>query len=275
MTLLLAFNLLWPIVAALESVITAINGLTHNLGWSLVVLAFIIRIAFWPLNAMQFRSMAKMQILQPQVKAIQEKYKNDPPRMTTEIKAVYAEHGTSPFAGCLPLLVQLPILLSIYQAINADHEAFTHTGWGWIGTPISFQYSHILATNLAVPDIVLLVLYVLSMFLSVRLSSPAPTPDADPQQVMTQQIMAIISPTMIAVVGRNWPSGLILFWLVSNVVQTLQQLLLRRQASAAATAGGELQLNAAGGTLPRSAAPTRDAAHSSRRPRKGPRRSSR
>jgi YidC/Oxa1 family membrane protein insertase len=270
LTLILAFNLLAPIVSALEFILTTINNQTHNLGWSLIALAVIIRAVFWPLNSMQFSSMMKMQAMQPQLKALQEKYKNDQQRLQTEMMALYKANGTNPVAGCLPLVLQLPILWSVYQAIGSNHDAFMQTHFAWIGSPLSDHFPKFLAASLAVPDFALLALYVASMYISVRFSSP---PSSDPQQAQTQQMMAIISPLMIAWFGLKWPSGLILFWLTSNIIQTLQQLYLRRSNASAATFDADGAIINSGAA--RVVSPTRDTAHSSRRPRKGPRRSSR
>ncbi len=256
MTLILAFsfpNILLPIAVALEAVLNVINGQIHNLGWSIVVLAIVIRLALWPLNTMQFKGMQKTMALQPALKEAQTKYSSDPQRMQVEIQKIYKDAGTSPFAGCLPLLVQLPILYSVYQAVN------------------SLKFPQILASSLASPDYLLLALYVISMYISVRISA---APVADPQQAMTQKIMAFVSPVMIAVVGHRWPSALLLFWLTTNLMQMMQQSILLRQHpySKLATANGA----AVDATFSvRSAAPTRDVSSSSRRPRKGPRRSSR
>lgn len=225
MTLFLAYNLLSPFVAGMQYVISQIDSVTHNLGWSLIILAALLRLMFWPLTRMQFASMAKMQALQPRMKELQARHKDDTQRLNTELMALYKEHGTNPFASCLPLVVQLPFLYSIYWAITGNKQAFSQTHWCWIGSGFSLTHAHILATSLAAPDLVLLALYVVSMFFNVKLASP---PSSDPQQAQTQQIMAFVSPVMIAFIGRSWPSGLMLFWLASNIFQTIQQVLLMR-----------------------------------------------
>ncbi len=117
----LAFaNPLEPVIHALTTIIVFIDGYVHNLGWSLILLALLIRLAFWPLVTMQYKSMAEMQQIQPMVKALQAKLKSDPQKMNQEVMALYKEHNVNPFASCLPLLVQLPILFSLYWAIIAE-----------------------------------------------------------------------------------------------------------------------------------------------------------
>lgn len=226
--------LLDPIVAFLETVLKSLNGYTHNFGWSLVVLALVVKAVFWPLNTFQFKSISKMQALQPKIKALQAKYKGDTQRIQQEQMALFKEHGANPFASCLPLLLQMPILYSLYYAITSNRSEFGKTEWAWIGSPISHAMPKIFAQSLAQPDYLLLGLYVVSMYFSVRFSSPA----MDEQQAQQQKIMALVSPVMIAFIGRFWPSALILYWLTFNVLTMAQQMYLMRRFNAAAPAGG-------------------------------------
>jgi len=232
---LLATNfLLDPIVGVLENALRFLNTVTHNFGLSLVILAVAVKLVFWPLNSFQFKSITKMQALQPRMKALQAKYKNDQQKLQQETMALYKETGVNPFASCLPLLLQMPILYSLYYAINSNKAEFATTKFLWIGTPFS-ETSKILAASLAQPDYVLLALYVVSMYFSVRLSSPA----MDEQQAQQQKIMAFVSPVMIAFIGRFWPSALILYWLTFNLLTMAQQFyLMRRYAPKPALAEG-------------------------------------
>jgi YidC/Oxa1 family membrane protein insertase len=241
-----------PIVAMLENVLHFLNGVTHNFGWSLVLLALGVKLVFWPLNSFQFKSITKMQALQPKMKALQAKYKGDQQRLQQETMALYKETGVNPFASCLPLLLQMPILASVYYAINSNCSDFAQASWGWIGSAMAHASpalgvfttkcqgqvlhvpTHVLATSLLLPDYLLLALYVVSMYFSVRLSSPA----MDEQQAQQQKIMALVSPVMIAFIGRGWPSALILYWLTFNALTMAQQFyLMRRYAPKPAVAG--------------------------------------
>lgn len=234
---LLAFNPLEPIIAALHGLLGSIDGVVHNYGWSLIVLALLIKLAFWPLNTMQFKAMLKTQAIAPKLKALQARHKNDKERLNTETMALYKESGANPAAGCLPLLLQMPIIWSLYQAVLRDSKTFANQTWLWIGSkvadasPIVWHRPiphhaplHVLAPSLADPDFVLLALYIVSMYLSIRFTSPA----IDPAQAQQQKMMAIISPVMIGYIGYQyaWPSALILYWLAFNVFSTGQQLYL-------------------------------------------------
>lgn len=226
MLTLLAFNPLDPIVVALHGFLSAINGIVRNYGWSLVILAFLVKLVFWPLNTMQFKGMLKMQELAPKLKALQAKYKNDKEKLNTETMALYKDSGANPLAGCFPLLLQMPILISLYWAVISDKGLFASSTWLWIGTAFSLTSPyHVLAGNLAMPDYVLLALYVISMYFSVRFTSP---PSPDPAQAQQQKIMAFISPAMIGYLGfrYHWPSALILYWLSYNLFTMAQQFYL-------------------------------------------------
>ena len=234
---LLAFNVLQPIVDLLHGVLDGIFRVVHNYGWSLIILAGGVKAIFWPLNTLQYKSMLKTQQLAPQLKALKERHKNDKERLNQETMALYKETGANPLASCLPLLLQLPILFSLYTAINSDKALFSSQSWLWIGSPLA-QASprHVLAANLAMPDYVLLVLYIVSMYFQVRFTSPA----LDESQAQQQKIMAFISPAMVGYMGFKfaWPSALIIYWLAFNVFTMAQQLYLMRRYPRTALATG-------------------------------------
>ncbi len=226
MTPLLATNwFLDPFVHGLSVVLTAIHAVVPNYGWSLIILAFLVKLVFWPLNTMQFKSMLKTQQLQPKMTALKERFKNDKERLNQETMALYKESGVNPAAGCLPMLVQMPILVSMYWLGISDKKLFSSEGWLWIGSPMAAQVPHnILAASLAQPDYVLLALYIVSMYFSVRSTTPA----IDPQQAQQQKIMAFISPVMIGYFAFKYvfPSALVLYWLFLNIFTMAQQLYL-------------------------------------------------
>ena len=221
-------NPLAPIVALLHAALEGVNSVFHNYGWSLIVLALLVKAAFWPLNSFQFKQMTKMQALSPKIRALQQRYKNDRERLNAEMMALYKEAGANPAAGCLPLLLQMPILIALYQAVISDAKSFAQGSWLWIGSEFARNSpGHMLAANLGAPDYALLAVYIVTMYLSIRFTSPA----TDPQQAQQQKIMAVISPAMIGYLGFKyaWPSALILYWLSFNVFTIAQQLYLIRR----------------------------------------------
>jgi YidC/Oxa1 family membrane protein insertase len=226
---LLAANAFFdPLVHALSGVLIAIHNLIPNYGWALIVLALVVRVVMWPLSDIQFRSMAEMQKIQPLVKQIQAKLKSDPQAQNAAIMALYKEHKVNPLAGCVPMLIQFPILIGLFWAIQAEIESFRSEHWLWIGSSISHAMPNVFATNLAEPDVFLLVLYVISMYFTVRYGSP---PSTDPQQAQTQKIMAFVSPAMIAFFGfkYRWASALYIYWLATNVFTVAQQYYMFRR----------------------------------------------
>ncbi len=226
--LVLATSFLDPIVNAVAYVINLINVPLHSLGWSLVAFALLVRLAFWKLNTAQFKTMVGMQKIGPRLKALKTKYAGDAQGMQQAQMALYKDAGVNPAAGCLPMLIQLPIIISVYYAVRNNLEPYKHAGWVWIGTPLAQKYHTFLATNLAAPDIVLLGIYIVTMYLSIRYTS---MPSTDPAQAQTQKIMQIFSPAMIAYVGfrAQWPSAMILYWISLNVFTMAQQVYLLRK----------------------------------------------
>jgi YidC/Oxa1 family membrane protein insertase len=250
----LAFNVLQPVTDALGHVLTAIHALVPSYGFDMVLIALVVRLALWPLAQQQFKSMAEMQKLQPLLKGLQAKHKGNPQELQAATMALYKEHGVNPLAGCLPMLIQLPILFGLYWAIN-EHVGCNPLNWDagklqcmidgkvagaappgdfwgahflWIGSPISTHFPQIFATSLATLDMPLFLLYIVSMYVSVRYGSP---PSSDPQQAQTQKIMAFVSPAMIAFFGwkYHFASALLIYWLSLNVFTMAQQAFMYRK----------------------------------------------
>ncbi|MBV8689357.1 MAG: membrane protein insertase YidC [Candidatus Eremiobacteraeota bacterium] len=232
MHVLLFANPFLPLITLVGNLINWINVPVHNLGWSLIIFALLVRLVFWPLNTSQFKTMVGMQKIAPRLKAIQAKYKSkpDPQAMQREQMALYKEAGVNPMAGCLPLLIQMPIIISVYYAVtNKEHiGAYAAATWAWIGSAFSQAHANIMATSLKEPDLILLLVYIVTMYLSIRYTS---MPATDPAQARTQKMMAILSPAMIAYFGfrAHWPSAMILYWTALNVFTMAQQLYLLKR----------------------------------------------
>lgn len=226
--MLLAFNPLQPITDAMIGLLNAIHSVVPSYGLTMILLALVVRLALWPLAQQQFKSMAEMQKVQPLLKALQAKHKGNPQELQAQTMALYKEHGVNPLAGCFPMVIQLPILLGLFWAIQSEIHLFTSEHFLWIGSAISHAYPQIFATSLAELDMPLFALYVVSMYISVRYGSP---PSSDPQQAQTQKIMAIVSPAMIAYFGwrYKWASALLIYWLALNVFTMAQQLYMYRR----------------------------------------------
>ena len=212
-----------PVNEAMAAVLNVIHSYVPSYGVDMILLAVVVRLALFPLAQQQFKSMAAMQKVQPLLKQLQAKYKGQPQELQAATMALYKEHGANPLAGCLPLLIQFPILIGLYNAIQAHHADFVKEGFLWIGSPLSHAFPQIFAVSLGDLDFPLFILYIVSMYLTVRYGSP---PSTDPQQAQTQKMMAFISPAMIAVFGfkYHWASALLIYWLVLNALTMSQQL---------------------------------------------------
>jgi YidC/Oxa1 family membrane protein insertase len=247
---LFAFNFFQPVTDAMLGLLNAIHGFVPSYGLDMILLALVVRLALFPLAQQQFKSMAEMQKVQPLLKKIQAEHKGKPQELQAATMALYKEHGVNPLAGCFPMLIQLPILLGLFYAIN-KHAGCNPTEWDaarqlcakvagappgdfwaahflWIGSSLSVHFPQILATSLAALDMPLFLLYIVSMYISVRYGSP---PSSDPQQAQTQKIMAIVSPAMIAYFGwrYHWASALLIYWLTLNVLTMAQQFFMYRK----------------------------------------------
>ena len=233
MHLLLAASWLDPIVNGLWWVVQTIDKPINNLGWSLVILAAFIRLVFWPLNTAQFKAMLNMQKIAPLLKRVQEKHKDDKQKQQQETMALYKEHRVNPFAGCWPMLVQYPVIIGVYYVVMNHKALFENQTWFWIGSFMSQAAPKlfgvpILAISLAHADLVLVLLYAFSMYLSVRYVS---MPAADPQQAQMQRNMALISPIMLGFLGwkYQWPSAMVLYWFSYNIFTMGQQFYMLRR----------------------------------------------
>jgi YidC/Oxa1 family membrane protein insertase len=208
--LVVDYGWLWFIAKPLHWLLSIIQGVVVNWGLSIVVLTFIVRGAMYPLTKAQYTSMAKMRMLQPKLTAMRERIGDDRQRMSQEMMELYKKEKVNPLGGCLPLILQMPIFISLYWALMESVELRHSPFFGWI-TDLSAQD----------PYYILPLLMGASMFLIQKMS---PTTVTDPMQ---QKIMTFM-PVMFTFFFLWFPSGLVLYWLVSNVVTLIQQSLIYR-----------------------------------------------
>ncbi|MCX6364417.1 MAG: membrane protein insertase YidC [Actinobacteria bacterium] len=215
---LLLHWILVTINGALESI-----GLSSNWSWGLAIigLTIIVRLVLFPLTWKQFSSAQSMQVIQPQLKELQKKYKGDRGKLQQETMKLYQEHRVNPFASCLPLLLQLPVFISLYAAIKglgplsapqyqASVEALNQASFLWI-------------PHLGLPDTyyILLVLYVVSQLISTELMLST---QSDKSQKMIMRAM----PIMFVFFLFRFPAGLFVYWVTTNIWTIGQQLLIRK-----------------------------------------------
>ena len=191
-------------------IIDQIHQLLGNWGWTIIAFTILIKLAFFPLSAAGYRSMAKMRVVTPKMQAIRERFKNDPMKMQQATMELYKAEKINPLGGCLPILVQMPVFLALYYVLQASVEMRGAPWVGWI-------------TDLTQPDpyFILPILYAISMFITAKLN-PQP---ADPMQAK----MMLFMPLAFSVMFIFFPSGLVLYWVVNNLVSIAQQWVITKK----------------------------------------------
>lgn len=197
-------------VNAIEAGLEFSRSLTGSAGLSIILFTILVRLVLLPLTFAQIRSMQRMQALQPEVERIQKKYKDNPQKANEAIMKLWRENNVNPAAGCLPLLVQLPILYGLFAALRD----FSSGAFLWI-------------PDLRLPDpyFALPVLAGLTTYLQMKTMGPVDQPQ--------QRTMLVVMPVMLTVFAWSFPAGLALYWVTSNIFSIAQQLLMKRQPAPA------------------------------------------
>ncbi|MBJ7455378.1 MAG: membrane protein insertase YidC [Thermoleophilia bacterium] len=189
-------------------------------GWSIVVLTLIVRSALLPLVIKQYSSMRSMQMVAPQLKELQAKYKGNRQKLNEELMAFYKENQINPFASCLPLVAQLPIFIALYYVL----KDFSNTATGsdlsfmWLIPDVAADFTFSAAS------LVLVVIYGLSQLLSTELSA---TPNMPESQRRIMRFIPIV--VVIFVFQFTVPAGLVLYWMTTNLWTCGQQLVMRHR----------------------------------------------
>ena len=187
-----------------------LHSFIPNWGWTIVALTILVKLAFFPLAAASYKSMAKMRKLAPKIKALQEQYGDDRMKLNQETMALYKAEKVNPAGGCLPIMVQMPVFIALFYVLQSSVEMRGAPWLGWI-------------KDLSVPDplYILPVIMVATMLLQTWLN-PKP---ADP----TQEKMMWIMPFMFAFTFFFFPAGLVLYWVVSNIFSIVQQWVVTKK----------------------------------------------
>lgn len=197
-------------------------GLVSNYGVAIIILTILVRIVFFPLSITSYRSMKKMQIIQPEMKELQKKYAKDREKLSRETWELYRRHKVNPLGGCLPMLIQIPVFIALYQALMNAIE-LRHA-------PFMLWMNDLSAPDLLIsiplfghsfPLRVLPILMGLTMYIQQKMTPMA----GDPQQVKIMMWM----PAVLTVMLYGLPSGLTLYWTVSNLLSIIQQLYINKK----------------------------------------------
>jgi YidC/Oxa1 family membrane protein insertase len=207
--------------------------LAQNFVLAIIVFTILVQLVTYPLTRAQLQSTKKMQELQPRLKKLQEKYKGDREKLAQAQMELYRQYGVNPAAGCLPLIIQMPVLIGLYSAISHTLAStplqvldLHHRLIPSLATrfPLDNQF---LWLNLGLPDTtpILPLLVVATTWLRTKLTTPTPTDPKDPMAA-TSRTMLVMMPLMIGLFSVNFASGLSIYWIASNVVGVVQYVLM-------------------------------------------------
>ena len=215
------------IVVGMQAIISFFYDLTVNMGipsYALAITLFtlLVKIVLYPLFYKQVKSMAKTSEVQPEVKAIQERYKGNPEKANKEVMDLYKRRGVSPMSGCLPLLIQMPIIIALFQALR------------------DFQYSDVGAGLLWIPHLknpdpyyVIPLLVAATTYLQTKYSTSSNASADNPAMATTNKMMLYFMPIFIGFISKDFPAGLGIYWTLYSVFGTLQQLYINRKIAKA------------------------------------------
>ncbi|QIC61178.1 membrane protein insertase YidC [Acinetobacter schindleri] len=206
------YGWLWPIAKLLFVGLEFFHGLVGNWGWAIILLTILVKLILWPLSSKSYRSMAKMRVIAPEMQRMKEEFGEDRMRFSQEMMALYKREQVNPLAGCLPLLLQMPIFLALYWVLMESVE-LRHAPWMlWIQDLSSMD-----------PWFILPLLMGATMYIQQSLN-PQPT---DPMQAKVFKIM----PVIFTVFLLFFPAGLVLYWIVNNLITILQQSLINKSVA--------------------------------------------
>jgi YidC/Oxa1 family membrane protein insertase len=232
-------NVLQPLIDACQWILEfwhdLIGDFPNSWGWAIILMTFTVRIAILPLTFKGVKSMQRLQTLQPEIKKIQERYKDDRQRMNQEVMAFYQREKVNPLGSCLPLVLQIPFFISLFYLLRSDQ----------FQQDIASNPGFFAIDNLAekVDDPVLLGVLIV-LYVGTQLAASAVTAiSADP----TQRRIMFALPFVFVIFIINFQAGLIVYWITTNVWTIGQQLMVRKlypkpalaTATAAATGGGD------------------------------------
>jgi YidC/Oxa1 family membrane protein insertase len=200
------------------------NRLTHNYGIDIILLTILIKLIFYPLSVKSYKSMKKMQDLQPLIKTLREKYANNKEQLNKEMMDLYKSRSINPMGGCLPMIVQIPVFFALYKGLSAAIELRHAPFMLWINDLSSPEdlFSFTVA-GYTLPIRMLPLIMGITQFIQQKMTPTA----ADPMQ----EKMMLMMPIVFTFLFWGFPSGLVLYWLVNNVISIGQQYYINKKVS--------------------------------------------
>ena len=219
----------------IDTLVKLCGGKSYSYGLALILLAVMVKLILFPLTRKQYASQREMQRMQPLIKELQKKYKGA--ELNQKQMELYKEHGVNPFAGCGPMVLQLPFIILMFTAIRYYEYRFVNGHFLWIGSPLATMYPGVVAGNLAMPDVPLLAIYAVTNYITMRLN-----PAADPAQQQQQNSMALMTSGLFfyMFLSYKWSSAFVLYWLAQNMITIWQQYHFVYQPHKQRLASGEV-----------------------------------
>lgn len=199
-----------------------------DLGISIILLTILIRLMLYPLSQKALKSQKDLQALQPKMKEIQEKYKDDKEMQGKEMMKLYSENKVNPFSACLPILIQLPFLIAVYSVLRKVSVDSLHYLYGFISAPESINNIFIGLIDLTKPNIVLAVLAGITQFIQSKMMTatkqPAVAGSSDEiAMANANKSMLYVMPLITVIIGASLPAGLTLYWFITTLLMLVQQ----------------------------------------------------
>ncbi|HOJ72029.1 MAG TPA: membrane protein insertase YidC [Syntrophorhabdaceae bacterium] len=200
------------------------NKVTHNYGIDIILLTILIKIIFYPLSLKSYKSMKEMQKLQPQIQKLKEKYKDDKQKLNQEMMELYKRRKINPMGGCLPMVIQIPVFFALYKALSGAIE-LRHAHFLWWINDLSAPEDLFSFTVLGftIPIRILPLIMGITQVIQQKMT---PT-SADPMQ----EKMMLFMPILFTFLFWGFPSGLVLYWLINNVISIGQQYYINKKVS--------------------------------------------
>jgi len=213
------FGWFWFVALPLLRLIKAVHVVTGNYGLDIILVSTLIKILFLPLTKKSMVSMQEMQKLQPQMARLRERYKDDSQKLQKEMMELYRRHRVNPLSGCLPMLLQLPVFVGLYNALLSAIE-LRHAPFVWWVTDLSSP-ERLVIGSIGIP------LLAIAMGVSMLVQQWMTPAAGDP----TQRRMMMLMPVVFTFMFINFPSGLVLYWLVNNLLTIAQQYVLVKRTA--------------------------------------------
>lgn len=231
----LIYQPLYNILIALYNIIPG-----KDFGISIILITILLRTILIPLYKKQIESQMKMQILQPKIKALQQRTKNDKERQTKELMELYKEHQTNPFSGCLPIVIQIIFFIAIYRVLfnisSSGLSADASQLYSFVADPGKINQFFISIVDLTKPSVIIAALAAVAQYFQTKMlmaNQPAPAvqkEDGQPDftQIMNKQ-MLYMGPLLTLFIGIKFAAGLSLYWLAGTLFMLVQQIIMERK----------------------------------------------